>query len=212
MTNKQVPFQFEKLFDLMSQYSEKYCTETESVFRKFHKEWDTSLARFEIDTFFLSLLSFSICELKQNMDVIRGVQTYIFNSLLHNFNAQNETGDIIENRIKNYCKLEHDCINNQEDKNIEMEMLNRLLYHIEGVLVAGNIAEAYPVVIQDIFQEIDFKSVMFPVHMRISGEFSCCLKHLFKATSDIGTLSSDKIDNLIGNGKKEAKDILSNYF
>jgi len=205
---QQVPFQFKKLSNLMSQYSEKYCTETEIVFRKFRKKWNSSLTRFEIDMFFLSSLSFSICELKQNMDVIRGVQTY-FNSLLQNFSAQKVSGKIIENRVKNYCKLKHDCINDK-NRTIETEMLNGLLYHIEGVLVVGNIAETYPVVIQDFFGEAEFKSVMFPVHMRISGEFCCCLKHLFKSTSDIRFLSSDKIDSLIGNGKKEAKDILSN--
>ena len=150
---EQVPFQFKKLFDLLRHYSEKYCTGTEIVFQKFCREWNPSLSRFEIETFFLSLLSFSICELKQDMDVIRGVQSYFTESLIEEFGPKEALDYIIANRVQSYCKLEHDCINDKENRNIEMEMLDRLLYHIEGVSVKGKIDESYPVVIQDFFQE-----------------------------------------------------------
>ena len=79
--NRTVPIQYEKLFGLLSEYSEQYHAETEAVFQKLGRKWNPFLSRFEINTFFFSLLSFSICQAQQNMDVIKGVQIYIFESL-----------------------------------------------------------------------------------------------------------------------------------
>ena len=90
-----------------------------------------------------------------------------------------------------------------------MKILDELLYHIEGVSVTGNIAESYPVVIGDVFERFELKSMMFPTHMRVSGKFRCCLKHLFEATLDIRSLSLEEMDVLFENGSKEAVEILS---
>jgi hypothetical protein len=206
--NHTVPIQYKKLFDLLSEYSEKYHAETGAIFKKLGRKWNPLLSRFEIDTFFFSLLSFSICRARQNMDVIKGVQMYIFESLLQNFNIQDALGRIIEIRVKHYCKFMHE-LNSNNKKWIDMEILDEVLTHIKCVSEENNIDENCGMVIGDVFESFELKSMMFPMHVGISGEFSCCLKHLFRASLDIRSLSLEKMDSLIENGRKEAVEILS---
>ena len=45
-SDHQTPVQYNKLFDLLSQYSQKYYNETEAVFMKFGRQWNPYISKF----------------------------------------------------------------------------------------------------------------------------------------------------------------------
>ena len=75
-SDHQTPVQYDKLFDLLSQYSQKYYNETEAVFMKFGRQWNPYISKFEIDIYFLSMLTFSIVGFNQDRDVGVELQLY----------------------------------------------------------------------------------------------------------------------------------------
>jgi len=212
----QIPVQYEKLFHLLSLYSNKYYSETEKVFARFGKfgyTWNPHHCKFEIDVYFLSLLSFSIVGFKQDKDVGVELQLYFSERFIQCFggkiSAETTFDDIIGSRVNSYCQLKHDCIKDSKNRNIEMEMLQELLLNIDASNSSDEIKAGNPIVSRDFFDQRELESCMFPVHFRESIEFCSCLKELFEATQDIRTLSCEEIDNRIDRGKKNTKQIIS---
>lgn len=212
-SDHQTPVQYNKLFDLLSQYSQKYYNETEAVFMKFGRQWNPYISKFEIDVYFLSMLTFSIVGFKQDRDVGVELQLYFAERFIQGSGGKISTAttfeDIISSRVNSYCQLKHDCIKDSKNRNIEMEMLQEILWNIDYSNSNEEIKACSPLVIRDFFDQMELKSSMFPMHIKESIEFRSCLKELFEATSDIRSLSSEEMDTLIDNGRKEAEEILS---
>lgn len=208
--NQVAPVQYDILFELLCEYADEYYAETEKVFKKFDKKWHPYPSRFEIDVFFLFELSKQILGLKQDMDVVRGIQSYFVERLMQRFKNKITIAttfeDVIGARVQRYGQARNDCIKN--DKTIDMVMLDEVIQNIRMTNLSEEIDANRGLVIGDFFELIELKSAMLPIQIK-SGEFSCCLKHLFKSTSDIRSLSSEEINILIDRGSQDAKQILS---
>jgi len=208
--NQVTPIQYDILFELLCEYSKKYYTETERIFRKFDNKWDPHASRFEIDVFCLFELSKQMLGLKQDMDVVRGIQSYFVERLMQRFKNKITIAttfeDVIGARVQRYGQARNDCIKN--DKTIDMVMLDEVIQNIRMTNLSEEIVANRGLVVGDFFELIELKSAILPIQIK-SGEFSCCLKHIFKSTSDIRSLSSEEIDILINRGRQDAKQILS---
>jgi len=83
--DKQASVNYGKLFDLLCRHSEKYYTETKRIFTKFDNEWNHYAAKFEIDAYLYSLLSFAITEFRHNSDVAKEIQTHFVTRFIQYF-------------------------------------------------------------------------------------------------------------------------------
>ena len=209
--DKQASAKYDKLFDLLCRHSEKYYTETERIFRKFDNKWNHYAAKFEIDVYLYSLLSFAIMEFKHNIDVAKEIQTHFVTRLIQHFTGNIPAAAAFENvigsRVDSYCRLKSDCIRN--NKNIEISMLDEVLHNLRFSNYLGQIAANRGYVPADGFDWMKLRISMIPIQMSESIEFCSCLWELFIATPDIRLLSSEEMDNRIARGAKRAKQILS---
>lgn len=219
-SDHQFQMQYDKLFDLFTQHSEKYYTEAEGVFRKFNKEWNADflrfkpdLLRFEIDMFFLFELSSSMLSAKLDKSVWSEILHLFQDRLIQHFTGKisivDTFEDIIRARVEGYGRVKNSYGGTHDFAGLYIDLLRELLQNIYASNSRGEIAVRNPVVIDGFFEKTEFECRMRPIHMSTSEEFSCCLKHLFKANSDIRSLSSEEIDRLIERGKREAEKILS---
>jgi tetratricopeptide (TPR) repeat protein len=209
--DKQASTKYDELFDLLCRHSERYYTEAERIFRKFDNKWNHYPAKFEIDVYLYSLLSFAIVEFKHNIYVAKEIQTHFVTRLIQHFTGNISSADTFENvigsRVDSYCRLKRDCITN--NKNVEISMLDEVLHNLRFSNSVGQIVANRGYVPADDFDWIQLRTDMIPIQMSESIEFCSCLWELFIATPDIRLLSSEEMDNRIGRGAKRAKQILS---
>jgi len=209
--DKQASVNYDKLFDLLCRHSERYYTETETIFTKFDNEWNHYAAKFEIDLYLYSLLSFAIMEFRHNIDVAKEIQTHFVTRFIQHFTGNIPVAadfeNVISSRVSGYCRLKSDCIGN--NKNVEISMLDEVLHNLRFSNSLGQIAADRGYVPADGFDWIQLTTDMIPIQMTESIEFCSCLWELFIATPDIRLLSSEEMDNRIARGRKRAKQILS---
>jgi len=191
--------QYDKLFNLLMQYSERYYVETEKVYSKFGREWKACPCRFEIDTYFLFKLSEHMQRLGYNQDASQKTCTDFEERIIQyssgKFPVADDLQNIVRRRIVDYC---------EGDASIS------LLRNIDADNVAEQVEIESLVVIGDFFEKSEIKTSMVLTEIRIAGEFQCCLKHHFEEVSDIRSLSVQEMNKLIDDGRKEAKQILPN--
>lgn len=203
--------QYDRLFDLLKQYAERYYVQTQQIYSKFGREWNPYPCRFEIDTYFLFQLSVSMQGLEYNESALQETcmdfEDHIIQSFSGKFPVADNLQNIIRTRITDYCERRNYALRENESHNVAL--LESLLQNIDADNVAEQVEAASPIVIGDFFEKSEIKASMLPVQMHISGEFRCCLKHLFR--SDISSLSIQEMNKLIDNGREEAKEILSKF-
>jgi hypothetical protein len=213
-SDHQIPVQYDKIFDLLSQYSQKYYTETQDIFRKLGRQWNPYPCRFEIDTFFLYELSSSMQSHEHNKTVLTEIcfdfENRISQSYANRFAIEGDLKDILRNRIIGYCERSNYAVEKKESS--DMAVLKMLLQKISSANCDNPVSAESVFVIEDCFEELEITSKMFPIQTCVSGFFCCCLKHLFKATSDIRTLSLEEMDSMIKDGRREAEKILSESY
>ena len=189
--------QYDRLFDLLKQYAERYYVQTQQIYSKFGREWKACPCRFEIDTYFLFKLSKHMQRSGYSQDALRknctDFEDRIIQSSSGKFPVADDLQNIVRRRIVDYC---------EGDASIS------LLQNIDADNVAKQVEIESLVVIRDSFEESEIKTSMVLTEIRIAGEFQCCLKHLFEEVSDIRSLSVQEMNKLIDDGRKEAKQIL----
>lgn len=208
VTNSLEVRQYQFLFDLLSEYSRTFCGKARDLSESLGLEWNSETAQFEVDVYFVFHLSCSMLGLEHQRDVWEGMMLFCESQLLSRYARPvleaNDLSDVIVARIERYGSDRNSSIESGQDP--FTSSLKWLRQHLASG--NGNEVVADPAfMIGDFFAEQRFIMAMVPVEMGVGGEFGCCLKHVLKATSDVRTLSLERIKELVGDGSAEAQQL-----
>ncbi|MCH8151494.1 MAG: hypothetical protein IH830_03870 [Planctomycetes bacterium] len=208
MTNSQEVRQYQVLFDLLSDYSRALCGEAREISESLGLGWNSKTAQFEVDVYFVFQLSASMRGLKHQREVWEEMMLFCESQLLSRYARPvleaDDLSDVIIARIERYGNAHNRSIESgQEPVTTGLKWLRQHLASGNGNKVVADPA----FMIGDYFAEMRFIMAMVPVEMRVDGEFGCCLKHILQATSDVRTLSLERIKELVGAGSREAQQL-----
>ena len=206
MTNSQEVGQYQFLFDLLSDYSREFCDKAQDLSEALDLGWNSKTAKFEVDVYFVFQLSCSMLGLKHQRDVWEEMMLFCESQLLSRYDLPvleaDDLSDVIVARIERYGNgLNRSIESGQDPVTTGLKWLRQHLDSGDGKKVVADPA----FMIGDFFAEQRFIMAMVPIEMRLGGEFGCCLKHVFKETSDLRTISLERIKELVGAGSAESQ-------
>jgi hypothetical protein len=193
------------LWDLLREYSEAYYRRTKQVAESIGDDWNPRTAPFEVDVYFVFVLSFMMLNHKHDRIVWQQVCEFCQEELIARYAAVlpecKDLGEVISARIQEYGRATNFCIENGTNYiaawlDVLWQGLTSSGYR-DGVLVIG-----------DAFQHFEFIVQMEKVQIWVAGSFRCCLKHLLRECRDIRNMEIPVMLQHIREGQEDAKRIL----
>lgn len=212
MVAASLPPQYEELVSLVDRFSASYLQEAKEVTQRLGKEWDPRTSNFEIQTYFVFLLSCGVQGHGHNTEVWQEMCYCLWDKLLaFHVDRIAECGDlqsIIDARIQCYGDTVIACARAKSSEIIaRLKCLQSFLEASGG----RGIELKPPVVIGDFIQNSLWIKEMTLVEVRVACAFECVLKHLFVAERDIRNMDLSAMREHISQGVIEAAEIYQRF-
>ena len=205
MKATEVPEQYTFLFRFLRECSQAYTDRIEKVAADSGAEWNPRTARFEVDTYFVFLLSASLLGHEHDREGWEDMLHLCETALMEIHREQVSSDDLLAvfvARVKDYGLIQNRCAESGDAPTADL--IKSLRQHLMASSHDDRIQAEHPIVIGDAFRELALFFEFLRIDLFLAGAFSCGLKHILQRSNDVRTLPEEELITLAQAGQKEA--------
>ena len=209
MAENQSNPQYFIILELLSEYAKSFCECAQIIFAQEGWDWDAQSAQFEVDVYFLFVLSCTLLNYGHDREVWEELMFFCEDALVERYaglSSADDLRDVIASRVERYGRITNGCIE-RHDKPIWSAWIEWVCRSITASAVRKPIEANPPIIIGSFLERWRIEAKMLPVQFEIGGAFGCCLKHLFQGRSDFRGGDTADMLRRIRSAQQEAQEI-----
>ena len=204
-TSSSVDPQYHLLFELLAVYSTRLRDKFKQACIETGKPYHPRTALFEITAHMIYLLSISMLDRRQEMTVLKSVMIHCQAMSCHMKDFEGlalqdkHLNDIIVARVEQYTQAAHRAATPGK---LNQEWVRFLRKNLDASRTASGVAVKPEFIKNDADEKKIFRAQLLWIHEQVAGEFQECLRLIFEEVQDIRNMSTDRMQELIGQGQK----------